>query len=128
MNCTIYTMDINNKVFHLNLSETSSIYPRPFITFGVGLNDMYSQSSDFVLDNDSITNIFVTFFTNVFQLRMWFLTWEGFNLHIEEVTISCRSEKYFDFHRKSIPNCLHCPWAIKQLSVGRISNCSTVPV
>ena len=62
MNCTIYTMDINNKVFHLNLLGTSSIKPRPFIDFDVGLNDTHDQTSHFVLDIDSITNIFVTYF------------------------------------------------------------------
>ena len=70
MNCTIYTMDINNKVFHLNLLGTSSIQPGPFIYFDVGLNDTHDLTSNFVLDIDSITNIFVTYFVIIFQLRL----------------------------------------------------------
>ena len=65
---------MNNKVFHLNLLGTNSIQPRPFIDFDVGLNDTHDLTLNFVLDIDSITNIFVTYFLIIFQLRVYFLT------------------------------------------------------
>ena len=61
---------MNNKVFHLNLLGTSCIKPRPFIDFDVGLNDTHDLTSNFVLDIDSITNIFVTYYLIIFQLRL----------------------------------------------------------